>query len=115
MGVVLLSLSLASPAIAQTNSDNTRVNKADELNAGAQKNDTPDLEITRDIRRGITADKSLSVYARNVKIITQHGNVTLKGPVRSDDERKLIEAKAVAVAGQAHVTNELTIAPAKSN
>ena len=58
-------------------------------------------------------DKNLSTYAHNVKVITRHGEVTLKGPVRSEDERQVIEAKAVEVAGQGRVANELTIAPPK--
>ena len=111
IGAMLLSLSVASTATAQTRPDNTKVNRPDEINASTQKNDKADLMITRDIRRGLTADKNLSVYARNVKVITTQGNVTLKGPVRTDEERKLVEAKALAIAGQGHVANELTIAP----
>jgi len=57
------------------------------------------------------SDKSLSTYAQNVKIITQSGQVTLKGPVRSDDEKRSIEAKAIEVAGQNRVTSELNIKP----
>jgi hyperosmotically inducible periplasmic protein len=56
-------------------------------------------------------DKSLSTYAHNVKIITQNGMVTLKGPVRSEDEKKAIEAKAAEVAGGDKVTNEMDIKP----
>ena len=56
-------------------------------------------------------DKSLSTYAHNVKIISQNGNVTLKGPVRSEDEKRAIEAKAAEVAGGNNVTNELEIKP----
>ena len=59
------------------------------------------------------ADKSLSSYAHNVKVIAQGGQVTLKGPVRSDAEKQSIEAKAVEVAGAGHVTNEMSVAPAK--
>lgn len=118
---VWLSLSVAVPVFAQqppTNTsqsapDNTKVNKTDQLSADSQKNGKNDLAITRDIRRAIVADKNLSSYAHNVKIITSRGEVTLKGPVRSEDERKMIEAKAVEIAGQGRVANELTIAPPK--
>ena len=65
------------------------------------------------MHRAIVADKSLSTYAHNVKVITENGSVTLKGPVRSEEERKTVEAKAVEVAGRDHVANELTIAPRK--
>ncbi len=61
------------------------------------------------IRRAVVADKSLSTYAHNVKIIAEHGKVTLKGPVHSNDERQNIEAKAVEVAGSGNVTNQLTV------
>ena len=118
---VWLSLSVAVPVFAQqppTNTsqsapDNTKVNKTDQLSAESQKNGKHDLAITRDIRRALVADKSLSSYAHNVKIITSRGEVTLKGPVRSEDERKAVEAKAVEIAGQGRVANELTIAPPK--
>jgi osmotically-inducible protein OsmY len=108
-----LSLAIAVPIAAQQ-SDNTKVKAPNQLSADTQKNDKHDLAITRDIRRAIVADKSLSTYAHNVKVITQNGEVTLKGPVRSDDERKTIEAKAVEVAGQGRVANELTVAPPKT-
>ncbi len=57
------------------------------------------------------ADKSLSSYAHNVKVVTTNGTVTLKGPVRSDEEKSAIEAKATEVAGAGNVTSELTVAP----
>jgi osmotically-inducible protein OsmY len=56
-------------------------------------------------------DKSLSTYAHNVKIITQQGQVTLKGPVQSEDEKKAIEAKAAEVVGENKVSNELNVKP----
>ncbi len=93
--------------------DNTGVNKRDrsasEPTADQQKENAGDRTITRQIRRAIVTDKSLSTYAHNVKIIAQDGNVTLKGPVRSEDEKKAIEAKATQIAGEGKVTNELTV------
>ena len=59
-------------------------------------------------------DKTLWGYAHNVKVISQDGHVTLKGPVRSQEELKTVEAKATTVAGAGHVTNELTVAPPES-
>jgi hyperosmotically inducible periplasmic protein len=98
-------------------SDNTRVNKRDrsgeQVTADQQKQNSSDLELTRQIRRSITKDKSLSTYAHNVKIIAQNGTVTLKGPVRSEEERKAIESKAVEVAGVSNVKNELDVAAEK--
>lgn len=56
-------------------------------------------------------DESLSTYAHNVKIISQNGIVTLKGPVRSEDEKSAIQAKAVEVVGKDKVTNQLEVKP----
>jgi hyperosmotically inducible periplasmic protein len=95
--------------------DNTKVNRQDqnpaEPTADQQKNNRSDREITKQIRRAIVNDKSLSTYAHNVKIITQDGQVTLKGPVRSDEEKQAIEAKATAVVGENKVTSELAVKP----
>jgi hyperosmotically inducible protein len=68
-----------------------------------------DQETTRKIRVAVIDDKTLSTYAHNVKIITQNGMVTLRGSVRSEAEKRSIEAKAKAVAGDARVTNDLTV------
>jgi osmotically-inducible protein OsmY len=61
------------------------------------------------IRKAVVADKSLSTYAHNVKIIAEHGKVTLKGPVHTEEEKKKIEAIATEVAGPGNVTNEITV------
>ena len=73
-----------------------------------------DRAITQKIRKAIHADQTLSTYAHNIKIITQDGKVTLRGPVRSDDEKSALEAKAVSVAGQENVTNHLKVAPSNN-
>ena len=95
--------------------DNTKMNQRDrnsnEPTADQQKNNRSDREITRQIRQSIMKDKSLSTYAHNVKIISQNGMVTLKGPVRSEEEKKTIEAKANQVAGEGKVASELDIKP----
>jgi hyperosmotically inducible periplasmic protein len=100
----------ASPA-----PDNTKVNERDrnqnEPTADQQKDNRSDRDITQQIRQSIMKDKSLSTYAHNVKIVTQDGQVTLKGPVRSEDEKKAIETKASEVAGEGKVTSELNIKP----
>jgi hyperosmotically inducible periplasmic protein len=112
-----LSVSAQVTKPQTTPPDNTKVNKRDQdqsrPTAGQQKENPPDREITRQIRRSITQDKDLSTYARNVKIITQNGNVTLRGPVRSEEEKKTIEAKANEVAGAGHVKSEIQITTAK--
>jgi len=88
-----------------TQPDNTKVNKSDRhpcaVTADQQKGNAMDRELTKKIRQLVMADKSLSTYAHNIKIISQNGAVTLKGPVKSDDEKRAVVAKAVAVAGSA--------------
>ena len=98
--------------------DNTRMNKGDAskdaTTADQQKMNPNDREMSRKIRAEIMKDKSLSTYAHNVKIITQDGKVTLKGPVRSQDEKTSVETKAAAIAGDGNVTSEIEIARPKS-
>jgi hyperosmotically inducible periplasmic protein len=97
--------------------DNTKSNKTVPSNMGAtadaQKNDAADIALTKRIRQSVMADKSLSTDAHNVKIVSIDGGVTLNGVVRSQEEKSTVESKAVEVAGRAHVTSELKIAPSK--
>ena len=95
--------------------DNTKVNERDrnanQATADQQKDNRSDRDITQQIRKAITSDKSLSTYAHNIKIITQNGVVILKGPVRSEDEKKAVEAKAAEVAGESKVSSQLDVKP----
>jgi hyperosmotically inducible protein len=118
---VFLSIAFcaASLAVAQTpdpatQPDNTKTNQRDrdpsQATADQQKNDRSDRMLTKSIRRSIMADKSLSTNAHNLKIISQNGTVTVKGPVNSEDERRAVIAKAVAVAGSADkVTDQISV------
>lgn len=114
LGVCALSVAQDQQTSAGQ-ADNTRINQRDrngsEPTADQQKNGLSDREITQQIRNSITHDKSLSTYARNVKVITQSGQVTLKGPVRSEEEKKAIESKAAEVAGADRVTSNLDVEP----
>jgi hyperosmotically inducible protein len=120
-GAMLIGvLSGATGSIAaqtQAPPDNTKVNTRDRadgaVTADQQKENASDRDLAQKIRRSVTRDKALSTYAHNVKIVSQGGQVTLKGPVRSEQEKKDIEAKAVEVAGAGHVVNEISVAPAK--
>jgi hyperosmotically inducible periplasmic protein len=109
------TLALAQEPAPQSSApaDNTKVNQRDrntnEATADQQKDNRSDRDLTQQIRRSITKDKSLSTYAHNVKVITQNGHVTLKGPVRSEDEKKAVEMKAIEVAGADRVTSDLEI------
>jgi hyperosmotically inducible protein len=119
---VVLSLSLLfcswTVVVAQDTSpapDNTKVNQRDrntsEPTADQQKNAKSDREMTRKIRQALIQDKSLSTYGHNVKIITQNGMVTLKGPVQSEDEKKAVETKVTEIAGENNVTSNLDVKP----
>jgi hyperosmotically inducible periplasmic protein len=109
-----LSIFAQTPKAQTAPADNTKVNPQDRNNAkptaDQQKQNSSDVEITRRIRRSIVQDKSLSTSAKNIKVITQDGNVTLRGPVRSEEEKKSVEAKANAVVGPSNVKSELQIA-----
>jgi len=100
---------LAQPA------DNTGINKRDtspnKITADQQGQTKEDREITQKIRQAVVDDKSLSTYAHNVKIITVDGMVTLKGPVRSEDEKRTIQEKAGQIAGKNKIKSEIEIAP----
>jgi len=76
----------------------------------SQSNKPADIEMTRQIRRALMADKSLSTTARNVKVITIDGTVTLRGPVNSEHEKAVVADKAVQIAGIGHVDDQLEIA-----
>ena len=117
-GLLLGSAAFAlaqEPTTQPTTPDNTKVNERDrsrdEPTADQQKNNRSDRDITQQIRQSIMKDKSLSTYAHNIKIITENGQVTLKGPVRSEEEKKTVEAKATEVAGENKVTSQLDIKP----
>ncbi len=102
-GLLTCGLACASSMFAQNNAPPTADN---------QKNDSADRHMTQQIRKAVIADKSLSTDAHNVKIITQNGMVTLKGVVRSDDEKKTVEQKAVEVAGNASkVDDQIAVKP----
>ena len=100
-GALIFSASLGATPVRQSQQpapDNSKTNQGD-ANQGAttadqQKMNPADRETSRQIRSAIMKDKTLSTYSHNIKIITRDGKVTLKGPVRSDDEKANIEAKA---------------------
>ncbi len=109
--LAVCTLCILSLAFGQ--SDNTRKNKRDRdpgaVTADQQMQNESDLEITRKIRKALTGDKSLSTYAKNVKIISRQGKVTLRGPVNTTEERMKVENFASSVAGMANITNEIEI------
>lgn len=104
----------AQTSDSSTQPDNTKLNQrdrnADQPTADQQKNDRSDRMLTKNIRRSIMEDKSLSTYAHNIKVISQNGTVTLKGPVKSEDEKRSVLEKAAAVAGSPDkVTDQISV------
>lgn len=117
MGASILAVPMTYAQDPQPKPDNTKVNQRDRDSAAPtadkQKMNPADRETTKKIRMAIHNDKSLSTYGHNVKVITQGGKVTLKGPVRSEDEKSNIAMKATQVAGDGNVDNQLAVAPPK--
>ncbi len=98
---------------ASLSPDNTGINKRDrssqEQTADQAGENMTDRDVMQKIRKAVIADKSLSSYAHNIKIISKNGQVTLKGPVRSVKEKKIIGAIAVDVVGADNVINHLLV------
>ena len=96
-----------------TDPANSRVNERDRT-AGAltpldQSESAADRELVQRIRKAVIADSTLSFTAKNVKIITRDGRVTLRGPVVNAHEKSAIEQAARDAAGPKSVTSELEI------
>lgn len=119
LGVCLMAGPVIAGAQQDTTkpADNTKTNQRDNdttsPHAGNQKMNAADRTITQKIRAAIHEDSSLSTYGHNVKVITRDGKVTLKGPVRSEEEKNSIAAKAAAIAGDGNVDNQLDVVPSK--
>jgi osmotically-inducible protein OsmY len=108
---VLCSVPLAvAQASPQSAPDNSQQNQNHAKTADSQPNTAADRATTAKVRKAIVEDKGLSTYAHNVKIITMNGQVTLKGPVKSEEEKQTIASKAAEVAGSPDkVNNQLSI------
>ena len=120
--VLTLSLSsallgLATVTMAQDSAppapDNSAVNVRDRapgaMTADQQSNAKSDVELTRRIRRAVVKDHSLSMLAHNVKIVSANGSVTLRGPVKTEEEKTALASKAQAIAGAGNVNNQLEV------
>jgi len=119
---ILCLSALAVSAFAEDNSTpaannsgrNERDRSGDTKTSGDQSNSSADIKMTAAIRRAVMGDDSLSMAAKNVKIITADGVVTLRGPVKTAAEKAAIEKHAMAAAGgQAKVENQIEIEAAK--
>ena len=117
MKLTVLTL-LSAAAIAglawsqDPNADNTEKNTRDRddqsKTATDQSNNPVDIKLTADIRKRVVGDDSLSMMAKNVKVITIDGVVTLRGPVETEKEKAAIESHAKQ-SGAKKITNELEI------
>jgi osmotically-inducible protein OsmY len=113
--VALMPLSAFANAQAaqEPKPDNSRVNEYQNgergMTAEQQSNKEADVNLTRKIRQALVQDKQLSTYAQNVKIITEGGQVVLKGPVKNQEEKDKVESKAGQIAGLDRVRSELEV------
>ena len=112
---VLGALGLASPwsRPSEQNPRNAPVsrpsNSPPAASADQQAQSTKDRELARKIRRAVVTDKSLSIGAHNIKIIARNGTVTLRGAVRSDQEKNAVTGKAIQIAGANNVKDEISV------
>ena len=111
----LSAFSLAALAAdnKKTEPDNTATNERDRSGetktSGDQSNSSADLKITQDIRRALMKDSELSTTAKNIKIITDNGQVTLRGPVKNAQEKAKIDQLARSAAGGAKIDDQLDV------
>jgi hypothetical protein len=118
-GLVLSCALLAGMPMGQARAtgpyapDNTGINVRDRnsgaMTAGEQSNSSGDLALTQRIRKSIMKDHSLSMMAKNVKIVSAHGSVTLRGPVKTEKEKSRVAAKAQTIAGVDRVDDQLEV------
>lgn len=108
-GFTLKSSALVQPTGVQTEPDNAAKNKDQGLSADNQADTKSDRLTTANVRKAIIADKDLSTYAHNVKVITLNGAVTLKGPVSSEEEKEKVASDAASVVSADKITNHLTV------
>ena len=110
LGLGTVTMAQDSAAVAPDNSAvNVRDRAPDAITAGEQSSAKSDVELTREIRRAVVKDDSLSMLAHNVKIVTSNGAVTLRGPVKTEQEKIAIANKAHAIAGPDKVDNQLEV------
>ena len=104
---------VAMAADDKTKPDNTATNERDRSGetqtSGDQSNSSTDLKITQAIRQALMKDSELSMTAKNIKIITDNGQVTLRGPVKNAQEKAKIDQLARSAAGGAKIVDQLDV------
>lgn len=110
---VFSTTNIRSNTNENVNADNSGVNVRDrdesQLTPLDQSNDPGDLSTTQNIRQGLMQHAGLSLNAKNIKVITVNGQVTLRGPVESVEEKSTAENIAVGIAGAGKVSNQLEV------
>jgi hyperosmotically inducible periplasmic protein len=110
LGLGTVTMAQESAPVAPDNSAvNVRDRDPGAMTAGVQSNAKSDVELTREIRRAVVKDHSLSMLAHNVKIVADNGSVTLRGPVNSEEEKAAIASKAQEIAGADKVDNQIEV------
>ena len=109
----LSAVSLVAMAADEKKPDNTATNERDRSGetqtSGDQSNSSTDLKITQAIRQALMKDSELSMTAKNIKIITDNGQVTLRGPVKNAQEKAKIDQLARSAAGGAKIIDQLDV------
>jgi hyperosmotically inducible periplasmic protein len=108
LGTVTMAQDSTVPA-PDNSAVNVRDRASDAMTAGQQSNAKSDVELTREIRRAVVKDDSLSMLAHNVKIVAANGSVILRGPVKTEQEKVAIANKAEQIAGPNKVDNQLEV------
>lgn len=115
--VLVLPIWVIAADDKKNDADNTGKNERDRdhktLTPGDQSETPEDRKLTQSIRQAVMKDKSLTMTAKNVKIITAQGKVTLRGPVNNAEEKAKINDLAKAAAGQVPVDNQLEVKAAR--
>jgi len=97
------------PTAPNNSAVNVRDRAPDAMTADQQSNTKSDMTTTREIRKAVVKDHSLSILAHNVKIVSVNGKVTLRGPVNTEKEKVAIASKARAIAGRGNVDNQIEV------
>ena len=113
LSLFTLSALAQDTAAADNTSKNQRDRSGETRTSGDQSNSSEDVKTTATIRRAIVKDHSLSATAKNVKIITADGTVTLRGPVKNEAEKTKIAELAQSAAGNSKIDNQLEVKASK--
>ena len=108
-----LSLAAFAADNEKAKADNTATNERDRSGesktSGEQSNSSADLKITQAIRQALMKARELSTTAKNIKVITANGQVTLRGPVKTAQEKAKIDQLAKSAAGGAQIDDQLEV------